>query len=419
MVKFNNYRQPAVGVVQSMWARKRLDIDGLDLASGLGAALKSQQSERQAIQEQLEREWLGSSPGVAVACLSVRSGFDLLLQALQLPAGSEVAISALTIPDMVRIVRYHGLTPVPVDLDPATLAPEPAFLERAITASTRLVVVAHLFGTRAPIDPVLEKARSCGALVVEDCAQAYAPGFTGHPEADVSCFSFGSIKRATALGGALLRVRYRELAERMRLLQAGYPLQSRFAYTRRLLKYAGLKAMENRPAFAALVATCKLLGADCDRLLNQAVRGFAGGELLPRLRQQPCTPLLALLAHRLRRYTPARMAAQVECGETLVRLLRERCPGVTVPGSAAPYRSHWVVPVLAENRQALIAALAAAGFDATQGSSMCVADAPDGPYLPATATRQVFQRLVYLPCYPAMSPAALVRMTSMIFPNVI
>lgn len=64
-----------------MWARKRLDIDGLDLASGLGAALTCRQSERQAIQEQLERGWLGSSPGVAVACLSVRSGFDLLLQA--------------------------------------------------------------------------------------------------------------------------------------------------------------------------------------------------------------------------------------------------------------------------------------------------------------------------------------------------
>jgi dTDP-4-amino-4,6-dideoxygalactose transaminase len=338
----------------------------------------------------------------------------LLLQALQLPAGSEVAISALTIPDMVRIVRDRGLTPVPVDLHPATLAPEPASLERAITASTRLIVVAHLFGTRAPIEPVLEKARSCGALVVEDCAQAYAPGFTGHPEADVSCFSFGSIKRATALGGALLRVRYPALAELMRQIQAGYPLQSRLAYTRRLLKYAGLKALENRPAFAALVATCKLLGADCDRLLNQAVRGFAGGELFPRLRQQPCTPLLALLAHRLRRYTPARMAAQVECGETLVRLLRQRCPWVTVPGSAAPYRSHWVVPVLAENRQALIAALAAAGFDATRGSSMCVPDAPDGPYLPATATGQVFERLVYLPCYPAMSPAALVRMTAVL-----
>ncbi len=86
-----------------------------------------------------------------------------------------------------------------------------------------------------------------------------------------------------------------------------------------------------------------------------------------------------------------------------------------MPGSAAPYCSHWVVPVLAENRQALIAALAAAGFDATSGSSMCVADAPYGePDLAATMTRQVFERLVYLPCYPAMSLAALVKMTGVL-----
>ena len=39
------------------------------------------------------------------------------------PPGDEVAVSAITHPDMVRIVEAHGLRAVPVDVDPDTLAP--------------------------------------------------------------------------------------------------------------------------------------------------------------------------------------------------------------------------------------------------------------------------------------------------------
>ena len=55
--------------------------------------------------------------------LSVRTALDLLLEAWALPRGSEVLMSAVTIPDMVAIVRHHGLVPVPVDLDMRRLAP--------------------------------------------------------------------------------------------------------------------------------------------------------------------------------------------------------------------------------------------------------------------------------------------------------
>ncbi len=44
-----------------------------------------------------------------LARLSVRSGFDLLLEALALLVGSEVLVSAAAHPDMVRILKEHGL----------------------------------------------------------------------------------------------------------------------------------------------------------------------------------------------------------------------------------------------------------------------------------------------------------------------
>lgn len=54
--------------------------------------------------------------------IAYSTGFELLLQTLQLPRGSLVLCSAITIPDMLYILRYHGLVPVPVDLSPETLA---------------------------------------------------------------------------------------------------------------------------------------------------------------------------------------------------------------------------------------------------------------------------------------------------------
>ncbi|MGL5196651.1 MAG: hypothetical protein ACRC8Y_23925 [Chroococcales cyanobacterium] len=75
-----------------MWSRKRFDIDYSDLIYGLFATLTLRNAQRQGLQKELEDWWISDSTGEAVACLSVRSGWDLLLQGLQLPPGSEVAM---------------------------------------------------------------------------------------------------------------------------------------------------------------------------------------------------------------------------------------------------------------------------------------------------------------------------------------
>lgn len=99
--------------------------------------------------------------------LSVRTAFDLYLKTLKLPRGSLVICSALTIPDMVTIFEEHGLVPVPVDLDPETLAPEPGSLEAEVERygggcdvvengvgaqqqqqRVRAIYVAHVFGAQ-------------------------------------------------------------------------------------------------------------------------------------------------------------------------------------------------------------------------------------------------------------------------------
>lgn len=39
------------------------------------------------------------------------------------PKGSEVIMTSVNLPDMVRMVKEHGLIPVPLDLDPRTMGP--------------------------------------------------------------------------------------------------------------------------------------------------------------------------------------------------------------------------------------------------------------------------------------------------------
>jgi dTDP-4-amino-4,6-dideoxygalactose transaminase len=257
-----------------MWSRKRFDIGWLDLLDGLlGCAACWDREEAQARVEQL---W--SEQHDALACLSVRSGWDLLLTAANFPPGSEVLVSAVTIPDMAKIAELHGLTIVPLDVDPCTMLPKPEQVASAVTERTKAVLIAHLFGTSAALDEHIEVARRHGLLFVEDCAQAFrGPSFTGHPQADASMFSFGTIKSCTALGGGLLRVRSPELLVRMRELQAAYPVQSRAAYLRRIVKYMGLKAASYRGTFRALIGLLRLAGRDFDRALNNSIRGFPAG----------------------------------------------------------------------------------------------------------------------------------------------
>ena len=154
-----------------MYARKRLDVGWLDLAAGLLRCATTRDPERHARDAEAWFETAdranGGSRG-ALCCLSVRSGLDLYLEALALPRGREVLMSALTIPDMWKVLEHHGLVPVPLDVDARTLAPRIEDARAAATPRTRAVLVAHLFGTEIPLAPWVELARERGWVLLED-----------------------------------------------------------------------------------------------------------------------------------------------------------------------------------------------------------------------------------------------------------
>ena len=391
-----------------MIPRKRIDIGWVDLAGGLLACVTPGDAARAAAK--VESAWRTARGNLA--CLSVRSGFDALLGVLQLPAGSEVLVSAVTIRDMTRIIEAHGLVAVPVDIDPRTLAVSRAELERALSPRSRMVLVAHLFGSRMPMREMVEFSNKNNLLLIEDCAQAYTgDGWRGDISSDVCLFSFGPIKTATALGGAVLTFRETALRDRVRAAMSAWPLQPRVSYCARLFKYAVLVLLGYRPCYTAFAHAMTLLRMDRERALAASVRGFAGGGFLMKIRRRPALPLLAMMHRRVRQGVQTSVGRRAERARQLAGLLAETSPTMERPGATALWHSHWVFPLMHPRADAFIAYLQSRGFDATRGASSMAVVSTHGESR-ARKAEQLFAQLCYLPAHEGMSEQDVERLVA-------
>jgi len=388
-----------------MIPRGRLDIGWSDLAMAAASCLVP--GRREDMQRRVETLWARGSD--ALTCLSVRSGLDLLLTTLDYPKGTEVLVSAVTIRDIVRVVEHHGLVAVPVDLDMTTLTLDMGSLERAVNPRARLLLVAHLFGSRMPLDDVVRFAKERGLMLVEDCAQSFTGlEYRGHDASDVSMFSFGPLKTSSALGGALLRIKDPELRARMKALQSVRPVQGRRRFLNRVLRFAAVRlAMQPMP-YTALCAAARLLGRSHDDILNQSIRGFSGPAFFSNIRHQPPYPMLALLLRRLVRSDGSRVARRKAAAEAFERIM----PGLPRPGRHAAHHSYWTFPIWSETPDQLVHDLDRCGFDSTRGAWSVYAVPSPAPYphLSPTQALDGMRRLVYVPVYPEVARPDLERL---------
>jgi perosamine synthetase len=389
----------------TLQSRHRLDIRLGHFGYALFATVWARNADR--LSHRLETSW--SPAGQGLACRSVRSGFHLMLDALALPAGGEVLVSAVTHPDMVRILEAHGLVAVPVDLDTATLAPKLEATERLVTRRTMAVLIAHLFGGRVDMAPIAAFAKRHDLLLWEDCAQAFTgPGDTGDPTADASMYSFGALKTCTALGGALLRIKDHALLEQMRIAQGRWRRQSPRGYAVNVLKFFAF-FLATRPLAYGLLA--RSLGRDFDRLVNSSVRAFRPGPLLPQLEVQPSAPLLTTLGFRLRTFDSARLQRRAAAGEWLGACLPSH---VKHPGGRMEVSTHWLFPVVSSQADLLISTCRRVGIDAARGASSVsvVASPKDRPESEPHEARRMMAGLVFLPAYPELPRRSKARLVS-------
>ena len=391
-----------------MYPRKTLDISIKDLAAALLYCMDFR-LDRTGLNRQLQELW--SSKDDALAALSVRSGFDALLTVLKLPPGSEVIMSGINIPDMTEIVLRHDLKVVPVDISLSTLQVDIDQLEQAITSKTRVVIVAHLFGSLMDMEPIIRVVEENeNILLVEDCAQAFAgcPGYLGADRSDVSMFSFGAIKTATALGGAMLRIRNADLHGAVQERLASYRLSRRSYFLKRVLKYLALKVVSYPRVYGLAVRLIRALGIDYDALIVSLTRTFKGRDLLDLIRMQPSAPLLALLLRRLKSYRRSDLDGRQSAGHYVVKALGDRS---AIPGADNPSHTFWLFPLLTSDAELLIASLRRSGFDAASDSTQlhCV-DVGSGNGYSTEVSRNIIDTTIYLPVYGNIPTGDLDRM---------
>jgi dTDP-4-amino-4,6-dideoxygalactose transaminase len=144
----------------------------------------------------------------AAHCVGLSSGTDgnhLVLWALGIGPGDEVIIPADTFIASVWGATLCGAKPVFVDCEPDSYNIDPTKLEAAITPRTKAIVVVHLYGQPADLDPIKEIARKHGIYVAEDCAQSHLAEYKGKKVgglSDAASFSFYPGKNLGAYGEA-------------------------------------------------------------------------------------------------------------------------------------------------------------------------------------------------------------------------
>ncbi|KAG7394247.1 hypothetical protein PHYBOEH_005446 [Phytophthora boehmeriae] len=393
----------------AIFPRKKLDVTYSDIGAGLAACLQLKEHRRDEMEHRITSLW--DPNGQSMVTLSIRTGFDLLLQTLKLPAGSEVLCSAITIPDMLYVLKYHGLVPVPVDLNPETLAVDVDLLRKAITDKTKMMLIAHIFGSRFPLDEVLEVAHSNNLLVVEDCAQAFMGlHYTGESRADVSMFSFGTIKTATSFGGAIIHVNDPVVLGEMRRREKRYPCRTNLFFFKRLMKYGVLHGISTPAIYGLFLHACRAVGANHDKVITSAIRGFSGGELVSLIQYRPSMALLGLMHRRLTYIDDQYVLLRKSKSEHLANAIKD-LPNVSIPGHHAQKHYYWLFPVCVPSPAAVVTYMNKHGFDVTSGATqLTYVPSPIGPSYDPVHAKNIMTSLVYLPVTPETPDWAIDKM---------
>jgi perosamine synthetase len=100
-----------------------------------------------------------------------------------------------------------GARPVLVDCDPSDWNARLQHFEERLTPRTRAIMLVHLYGLCADLDPILAWARQKGLTVIEDASQAQGLDYRGRPcgsFGDVSVFSLYANKLITTGEGGMI-----------------------------------------------------------------------------------------------------------------------------------------------------------------------------------------------------------------------
>lgn len=170
-----------------------------------------------------EREWAAVT-GVpyAVSVNSCTSGLYAAVGAAGVEPGDEVIVSPYTMQASATAALIFQGVPIFADIDPDTYCISAETIRPKITQRTKAIIVVHIFGQVADMDPIIELAREYGLVVIEDCAQVPFTTYKGRQVGslgDMGVFSLNYHKHIHTGEGGLVTTKDARYAERIQLIR--------------------------------------------------------------------------------------------------------------------------------------------------------------------------------------------------------
>lgn len=150
--------------------------------------------------EEQWRQWIGAK--MAISCMNGTAALHIAITSLGIGPGDEVIVPSYSFIASSFSIVQAGAIPVFADVtDDHTI--DPKSIEKLITPKTKGIVVVHLYGVVADMEPIMEIARKNNLKVIEDCAQCFGGEHMGVKAGligNAGCFSFCQSKHFTTGG---------------------------------------------------------------------------------------------------------------------------------------------------------------------------------------------------------------------------
>ena len=162
-----------------------------------------------------------------VPCANGTDALQIAYQSLGLKPGDEVLMPAFNYVASAEAAALIGLKPVFVDVWEDSFNLNENLIEGKITAATKAIVVVHLFGQSANMEPILEIAHRLGLKIIEDNAQSLGAEYTFSNGAkqktgtmgDINIHSFFPTKNLGCFGdGGAISTNDKDLAQKAAMI---------------------------------------------------------------------------------------------------------------------------------------------------------------------------------------------------------
>ncbi|MEP6714590.1 MAG: DegT/DnrJ/EryC1/StrS family aminotransferase [Terriglobia bacterium] len=175
--------------------------------------------------DEFEKEFTRRIGLPAVGLASGTAAIHLGLRLLGVERGDEVFCSDLTFAASANPILYLDAKPVFIDSDRKSWNLDPVLLTTALEERARsgrlpkAIIVVHLYGHCADMDPILNVCQRFHVPVLEDAAEAAGAFYKARPAGSmgaVGVFSFNGNKIITTSSGGMLVSPDKEMVERAR-----------------------------------------------------------------------------------------------------------------------------------------------------------------------------------------------------------